>query len=163
GVPKDLGYLTAAGIPLMLVGLMYAVLALTVTSDRPTVVLFRRELGGLFYSPLAYFVLFGFAAMAWGSYCLFVLDAIESTRSRSAMVGPIIWPCSWAFVPVICFVISVPLLTMGLLSEEERSGTLEMLLTVPLEETPVVLSKFFAVLVLFIMTWLPYGAYLIAL
>src|SRR5262249_26127636 len=52
---------------------------------------------------------------------------------------------------------------MRLFSEERRSQTLEVLMTAPLGETPVVLSKFFAVLIIYLLCWLPYGLYLIAL
>src|SRR5262249_35164863 len=54
-------------------------------------------------------------------------------------------------------------LTMGLLSEEKRSGSLELLLTAPVDETPLVVSKFLSVLVFFLVVWLPYGLFLVAL
>jgi ABC-2 type transport system permease protein len=57
----------------------------------------------------------------------------------------------------------VPVLTMRLFSEEKRSGTLEVLLTVPLEESSIVLSKFFASIVLYMVVWVPWLLYLVGL
>jgi ABC-type transport system involved in multi-copper enzyme maturation permease subunit len=57
----------------------------------------------------------------------------------------------------------VPVLTMRLLSEERRTGTLEVLLTAPLDETTVVLSKFFAALIFFLVLCLPWGLFLVGL
>lgn len=42
----------------------------------------------------------------------------------------------------IAMVIAAPALTMGLIAEEKRSGTLEILLTMPVRESEVVLGKF---------------------
>jgi ABC-type transport system involved in multi-copper enzyme maturation permease subunit len=163
GVQRDMGYLTSAGCLLCGVGLFYAIVSLLLVSDRPTAVLTRRELASYFYSPLAYFVLVGFALMAWLDYWIFVSQAEEASRMGQPMVEPIVWPYIWGIIPVIFFILVVPLLTMRLLSEEQRTGTLEVLFTVPLPELPVVLGKFWAVLLMFLLTWVPYGAFLIAL
>ena len=64
---------------------------------------------------------------------------------------------------VLCVLFGVPLLTMRLLSEEKRSGTLEVLLTAPVDELSIVLGKFFAALVTYLIIWLPFGLYLLAL
>jgi ABC-2 type transport system permease protein len=52
---------------------------------------------------------------------------------------------------------------MRLLSEEQRTGTLEVLLTAPVDEGPIVLSKFLAAFIFFMMIWLPWGLFLVAL
>ncbi len=52
---------------------------------------------------------------------------------------------------------------MRLLSEEKRSGTYEVLMSVPVHEITVVLSKFFAAFIFFILLWVPVGLYLIGL
>ncbi len=57
----------------------------------------------------------------------------------------------------------VPALTMRAFSEEKRTGTLEVLMTAPVSEVPVVLGKFIAGLVFFMLSWLPLGLYLVAL
>ena len=67
------------------------------------------------------------------------------------------WP------PVICFIIGIPLLTMRLMSEEWSTGTYEMLMTVPVKESTVVLAKFFAAFLFFLLLWVPFGICLVAL
>lgn len=53
------------------------------------------------------------------------------------------------FLPWL-FLIFIPALTMRLLSEEKRTNTIEVLLTLPLSETQVVLAKFFALATLLV-------------
>lgn len=154
----DLSYFTSTGIVIFGVGLLYSMVGLAFISERPTFVLLRRELASFVYSPLIYFILFGFGVMAFFNHWIFVEDA-----SRSPVLEPIVWPYIWGIMPVIFFILMVPMLTMRLLSEEDRSGTLEMLMTVPLNETAVVLSKFFAALIVFLLSWVPFGIYLTAL
>ena len=57
----------------------------------------------------------------------------------------------------------VPAITMRLFAEEKRAGTYEVLLTAPVEEWTVVLSKFLAGWLFFLICWLPAGLYLVAL
>ena len=53
-------------------------------------------------------------------------------------------------VPVLAIIFIVPAITMRLLSEEQRSGTIEVLLTAPVDESTIVLSKFFAGFVMYL-------------
>jgi len=57
------------------------------------------------------------------------------------------------------FLLIFPLLTMRLFSEEYRSGTIEPLMTAPVRDSQVVLAKFFGVLFLYCVIWLPTGLY----
>jgi ABC-type transport system involved in multi-copper enzyme maturation permease subunit len=52
---------------------------------------------------------------------------------------------------------------MRLLSEERRTGTIEVMLTAPVDELTVVLSKFLAALVFYLFLWIPWGLFLVAL
>ena len=142
-------YLESSGVLLMMVGLAYVGLAGGLVSDNRFAVLTRRELAAFFFSPLAYIVLFGFAAIAAGQYAMFVGDILESQRAEQPMLEPIIAPYIFSLIPVFVMILVVPLLTMRLLSEEHRSGTLEVLLTSPVEEAPIVWSKFVAALIVF--------------
>jgi ABC-2 type transport system permease protein len=52
------------------------------------------------------------------------------------------------FQAAVLFLLIVPIVTMRLLAEERRAGTLELLLTAPIQEFEIVLAKFVAGLTL---------------
>jgi ABC-2 type transport system permease protein len=52
---------------------------------------------------------------------------------------------------------------MRLFSEEQRTGTLEVLLTAPVGDGAIVISKFVACWLFFMACWMPAGLYLVAL
>jgi ABC-type transport system involved in multi-copper enzyme maturation permease subunit len=159
-------YTMPGGLLLTAAGVLYLALAAAFVSDRQIVVLTRRELGSLFFSPLAYFVLFAFTLLGGYMFLTFIVDlwpagtpGMPDFPHPEPIVSSYIidWP------PVISVLLLVPVLTMRLFSEEHRTGTLEMMLTAPVEETVVVLSKFLAALILFLAVWVPWGLYLISL
>jgi ABC-type transport system involved in multi-copper enzyme maturation permease subunit len=152
-------FLVPSGLLLTGLGLLYAFLAVGLTSERQLVVLTRRELAAYFYSPIAYLVLFGMTVVCWLNYLLFVLFTLSSGQVRSE---PIVREYIVALVPVFGVIFVVPAITMRLLSEERRTGTFEVLLTAPLGEGVVVLSKFLAALIFFLVLCLPLGLFLIA-
>ncbi len=100
----------------------------------------QRELGAYFLSPIAYAVatvyLFG-TGLAFG-LGTFRNGAESSLRSL------------FEFWMVLILVFVLPMLTMRLISEELRSGTIETLMTVPITETEVVLGKFLGAMVFYL-------------
>lgn len=56
-----------------------------------------------------------------------------------------------------------PLITMRLLAEERRNGTMELLLTLPFRDSEVVIGKFLASLLLFVVILLPTVWYVVLL
>ena len=52
---------------------------------------------------------------------------------------------------------------MRLLSEEKRTGTLEMLLTAPVNESTVLVSKFLAAWLFYLLTWVPTWLFLVGM
>ncbi len=68
----------------------------------------------------------------------------------------------WQLGTILFVIFAIPALTMRLLSEEKRTGTLEVTMTTPVEEVQVVLSKFFAAWIMYLLMWVPLGIYLIA-
>lgn len=154
-------FLVPSGFTLMGFGLLYFFISLGSVSDWPFVVLVRRELASFFYSPIGYLVLFGLMAVAGFNFATFVNFYL--LRDRGPLFEPIVNLYIWGMITVIAQMFVVPILTMRLLSEEQRSGTLEVLLTAPVNETTVVLSKFFGALIFYLLTWLPAWIFLVAL
>jgi ABC-type transport system involved in multi-copper enzyme maturation permease subunit len=158
---RAIDYLVPAGILLLLLGLAYVLVSVFLCSDRPLVVLTRRELGAFFYSPMAYIVLVVCVIGDWLAYFFFVGNLLSS--DSGPLFEPIIRGLILQWPTVIFTLCIVPVLTMRLLSEERRSGTLEVLLTVPVNEVSVTLSKFLAAFIMFLLTWVPFGLYLLFL
>ncbi len=96
---------------------------------RATLAIARREIGSAFSSPSTY-------AVATISLLLFGLFfALDLNGRRQADLQGL-FRNSWLFVFLI------PPLTMRLLAEEQRLGTIELLLTAPVRDLEVVLGKF---------------------
>ncbi len=156
-------YFVPTGISLMGLSVMLLGIALGICSDSALVVLVRRELAGFFFSPVAYLVLLSSMVVAAILFTLVVLSWVMMRDRLQPVFEPIVAFYLGNEIPVIIQMIIVPVLTMRLLSEEKRSGTLEMLLTAPVNETTIVLAKFIAALIFWLLTWLPYFLYLVAL
>jgi ABC-type transport system involved in multi-copper enzyme maturation permease subunit len=155
------GYLMPSGLVLIGLGLLYLIVSIGICSDRTFIVLMRRELAAYFYSPIAYLLFVGLTAVGWYMFVQFVGGL--SSAGDQGLFEPIVRDFIFGLFPVICVIFIVPVLTMRLLSEEQRMGTLEVLLTAPLNESAVVLSKFTAALTLFLLMWVPWCLYLVAL
>ncbi|MFB3124214.1 MAG: Gldg family protein, partial [Woeseiaceae bacterium] len=96
----------------------------------------RKEFAGFFSSPIAFIFLGAFLAVT-----LFVFFWVETFFARNiADVRPLF---EWMPLLLIFLVAAV---TMRMWSEERRSGTLEFLLTVPVNGYQMVLGKFMACL-----------------
>jgi len=98
----------------------------------------RKELRGYFGSPMALIFLGAFLAAA-----LFSFFWVDTFFARGiADVRPL-----FRWMPAL-MILLVAALTMRQWSEEQRSGTLEVLLTLPVSPGQLVLGKFLAVMVL---------------
>jgi hypothetical protein len=153
-------YLVPYGLLLGGIGLAFLAVSVALISDSPFVVLTRRELAAYFFSPIAYIVLLGMALASGIGYLLFIgvmqerdtlLEPVLQDYYAGSLIGPLMIP------------FLIPALTMRLLSEERRTGTLEVLLTAPVSEAVVVLSKFLACWLFFMLCWVPAGLFLIGL
>jgi ABC-type transport system involved in multi-copper enzyme maturation permease subunit len=167
-IKPTLPYAMPAGLMLMGVGLLYILISVSLWSDSRLVVMVRRELAAFFFSPIAYLVLFGIVVVAFTVFLNFVhqlwmADPFTGRSQAVPRLEPILMFYIVHIVPVMCATFIVPVLTMRLLSEEHRAGTMEVMLTAPLDETTVVISKFLAAFVFFMLIWLPFGLNLIAL
>lgn len=111
--------------------------------------LYKREMGEYFNSPIAYIaiVLFLVLTGAWG------LSKIFNLEPPRADMRPL-----FGLMPIFMVVIA-PALCMRLLAEEKSSGTMELLITMPVGDWQVVFTKFFAafsVLFLMVLFTLPF-------
>jgi hypothetical protein len=162
-------YAMPFGLALMLLGMLYVAVCAGVCSDNRFVVLTRRELASLFSSPIAYITIVGLMLIAWFLFSQFVgevltrLDPLRGEDAKTTVKEPIIQAYILTFFPIICLIFMIPTVTMRLFSEEHRTGTLEMMLTAPVNETPIVLSKFAAAWVFYMIAWVPWGLFLVAL
>lgn len=113
-------------------------------------VLFFRELGALFRSPVAWVLLFAFSVVTaiWFLMCVF---------SMSNQVMPMGLMQFYFYTPFLwfCLIILIPLLTMRQFAEEYKMGTIEMLLTAPIREWDVVMAKYLSGAVIFLVMWFP--------
>jgi ABC-2 type transport system permease protein len=115
-------------------------------------VTFGRELRAYFFSPLAYVVLACFLFVNGITFA----TLIGYLNDAPSAVGA---PMEYFFGGTILFWLALafvgPILPMRLLSEERRSGSLEILMTAPVTETQVVLGKYLAALAFYLVLWAP--------
>jgi ABC-2 type transport system permease protein len=95
-----------------------------------------RELRSYFLSPLAYVVIALFLALSG------YLFALILSSSRQATLNGLISNVS------VLYLFIVPAVSMRLLAEEQRTGTIELLLTNPVHEWEIVVGKFLASIML---------------
>ena len=92
----------------------------------------RREVKSYFNSAIAYVVIVVFLAIVgWFHTSNLFLSNVATMRLL------------FELVPIV-FLFVVPAITMRLLSEEKKSGTIELLTTKPLHDAEIVLGKFLA-------------------
>ncbi len=103
-----------------------------------TFTIFRRELSSYFDSPLAYIVIPAFLILV-GTFTMYLQDLFAS---GVVTLRPVFFWCA------VCFLLLIPAVTMRLFAEERRSGTLELLVTMPVSESEVVAGKYLAAVTL---------------
>ena len=119
--------------------------------------LIRRELAAYFLSPIAYVVFFVFLAVTGHLFYLAVEQL--TTSGPEGVKEPLRFMYADRYFWLV-FLFIPPLLTMRSFAEERASGTLEMLMTAPVRDWQVVLSKFTACFLFYVLLWLPTLAYL---
>lgn len=112
--------------------------------------LLNREVKSFFYSPIAYVVLFYFLFLSGFNFYTQV-SVMNGYPTEISVVEAFFMPALFWFP----FVLSFPLITMRVYSEEFRMGTFETLTTAPVTDAQVVAAKFFGVLIFYIILWLP--------
>jgi len=96
--------------------------------------IFRRELAAYFLTPIAYVFIIIFLVLS-GVFTFYLGDFFERGQ---ADLAPFFDFHPWLYLFL------VPALSMRLWAEERKSGTIELLLTLPVTTTAVVIAKFLA-------------------
>lgn len=95
---------------------------------------FRRELEGYFVTPVAYVFIVAFLLLS-GIFTFYLGGFLE--RGQADLFS------FFVFHPWL-YLLFMPALAMRLWSEEQRSGTIELLMTMPLRLSSIVIGKFLA-------------------
>jgi len=109
----------------------------------------RKELGTYFSSPIAYVIMTAFLVFTGLLFIDSISGAFREATMRSFFAGESVGgilgdTINGAFVLLLLG----PVLTMRLLAEEAKLGTIELLLTSPVRDFEVVLGKFLSALVI---------------
>jgi ABC-2 type transport system permease protein len=118
--------------------------------------LLRRELNAYFASVLGYVVMIVFLFVMGRTFVQIMLVF----RERPMQFGPMEALFGMFWFPSLFI---VPAITMRLLSEEKRSGTIEMLMTAPVTDFQVVLAKYLGAVLLYTLPWVLTGLYVVIL
>ena len=111
--------------------------------------IFARELRSFFNSPVAYIVIVVFLVILGWFFTSNLFIANISTLRTVFEMTPFL------------LLFFAPAITMRLISEEKKSGTLELLITKPVKEFEIIAGKFLAAWALYFFTLLPTLCYYI--
>jgi ABC-2 type transport system permease protein len=156
-------FLVPAGIILMGASLAYLAVALCVCTDWPVVVIARRELAAYFYSPIAYLVFVGLLVTGWIMFDQFVGILSLFSAQQGGIPEPVVLHYIRSLIPVFVQMFVIPIITMRLFAEENRTGSLEVLLTAPVNEVSIVVGKFLAAWLFYLLLWAPWWLFLVSL
>ena len=123
---------------------------------RNVLALLRRELNAYFASVLGYVVLMFFLVVMGVTFAVVVNYLLSGPKQVTAM--RILFSMFWLPSLVV-----IPMITMRLLAEEKRAGTLEMLMTAPVTDFQVVFAKYLGAVTLYSLMWGLTGFYVVIL
>ena len=114
-----------------------------------TLHIMKKELTDFFVSPIAYIVISVFLLVTgWFFFLTFFLNGQASLREFFGLL-----PLTFSFI--------VPAITMRLFSEEFASGSFEVVMTLPVTPTQIVMGKFLSALIFIVAMLVPTFAYAI--
>lgn len=118
---------------------------------RNIVAICKRELLSFFVSPIAYFVITGFALLVgffFFNYLAFFARMYNMAQMMAFRGGGQLPNLNESVIEglfqtmIVILVFLVPLLTMRIVAEEKRRGTFELLITSPVSISEIVMGKF---------------------
>ncbi len=121
---------------------------------RATWIIFRREMQQYFVSTIAY--------MIAASFLLLTAMWFNNDLAQSVTVKPP-EPALIPFFLSFAMIFFAPVLTMRMFAEERREGTLELLLTAPVQDSSIVFGKFLSAWGFYTLLLLATGIYQIIL
>lgn len=110
------------------------------TSIKSIIVIFKKEIKQYFSSPIAYLLIFFFSLFT--SLWLFLFQSFFAA-GQADLRG------FFGIMPII-FILLVPAVTMRTWAEEQKSGSIQLLQTLPFTEWDLVLGKYFGAMFLFL-------------
>ncbi|NQU04685.1 MAG: ABC transporter permease subunit, partial [Calditrichaeota bacterium] len=113
--------------------------------------IFKRELRAYFDSPIAYVVII-----------VFLLFTGWFFTTNVFLVGQADMRVVFQIIP-LAFLFFTPAITMRLISEERKTGTIELLVTMPISDSSIIIGKYLASVVLLIAMILPTLVYAITI
>jgi ABC-2 type transport system permease protein len=116
----------------------------------------KREIFSFFVSPIAYVVLTVWLLFFGIVFCVLAFVFAQQPGAQTNLLTAFFGGTTLFYLPLLVF---APVITMRLLAEERSSGTIEALLTAPVSEVSVVLGKYLAALVFWMVLWLPTLSY----
>lgn len=117
---------------------------------QPYLTLTRRELGAYFLSMTGYIII---AAVTFLLGLSFVVLLVKLQQEPTPIPVTELFYVTQFFWLIL--LLASPVITMRLFAQEKASGTFETLMTTPVSELQVVLAKFSAGLIFYILVWLP--------
>jgi len=124
------GFGTIDGVLLLIIVAAFGAALYYLKGRIPTIA--RREVNYLFQSPIAYAVIALFL-IGCGVWLFVKVDFFDNNRAE---LRPL-----FEAIPLFLAVL-LPAVTMRMVSEEKRSGTIELLVTMPVTDSQIVLGKF---------------------
>ncbi len=110
--------------------------------------LFRKEISVFFSSLIGYIVIIVFL-LANSLFMWIIPGQFNVLDNGYANIDTLFFIAPWVFMFL------VPAVTMRLFADEKKSGTIELLFTRPLSDTQIILSKYFAGLIIVLLSILP--------
>jgi ABC-2 type transport system permease protein len=111
----------------------------------------KREFRAYFDSPLAYIVI---CLSLFGLGLIFFMHQGGYWQIDRATMQPL-----FEWIPAGLAKLVIPVVTMRLMAEERRSGTLEMLITLPVKDSDVIMGKYLGALALVLTVVVASAAY----
>jgi ABC-2 type transport system permease protein len=120
--------------------------------------LIRRDLSAYFFSLTGYVIIAAAVFLTGASFALILVKLQDTPTPMPVTELFFATPFFW-----LILLLTAPVITMRLFAHEKFSGTFETLMTAPVGDLQVVLAKFSAAWIFYMLMWLPLMANIILL